>query len=138
MKQTSQRIKEIYTNHIPIICDNTSDINISNNHALHSKTKHINIKYPFIIEHVANQIVKLECIPTKERVFGIFTKPLKREPFEYLRQRLGFISLSLSIRYFPQVKKVSIQLRTGIAESQRSDEGEIIGPQEQNNHRGSL
>jgi hypothetical protein len=56
--------------------------------------KHIPIKYHFLREHVAEQSVKLEYISTKEQVANIFTKPLPRETFAYLRQKLGVISLS--------------------------------------------
>ncbi|GJV96630.1 hypothetical protein Tco_1548207 [Tanacetum coccineum] len=37
-----------YDNHykmVPIFCDNTNAIPISNNHVLHSRTKHIDIRY---------------------------------------------------------------------------------------------
>ena len=39
-------------NSIPLFCDNMSAINISKNLVLHSRTKHIEIKYHFIREHV--------------------------------------------------------------------------------------
>jgi hypothetical protein len=45
-------------------CNNTSAINISKNLVMHSKTKHIPIKYHFLREHVAKQSVKLEYITT--------------------------------------------------------------------------
>jgi hypothetical protein len=51
-------------------------------------------KYHFLREHVVEQSVKLEYIATKEQVVDIFTKPLSKETFEYLRQKLGVISLS--------------------------------------------
>ena len=35
-------------NKIPILCDNTSDITIYNNHVHHSRMKHIDIRYHFI------------------------------------------------------------------------------------------
>jgi hypothetical protein len=35
-----------------------------------------------------------ELLHEKEKVVDIFTKPLPRETFEYLRQKLGVISLS--------------------------------------------
>jgi hypothetical protein len=86
MKQTLKDIKVEYDQPISIICDNTSAINISKNLVMHSKMKHIPIKYHFLREQVVEQSVKLEYIATKEHVADIFTKPLPRDTFEYLRQ----------------------------------------------------
>ena len=61
---------------------------------MHSKTKHIPIKYHFLREQVLEQKVKLECVPSKEQFVDILTKPLPRETFEYLRQKLGVIDVS--------------------------------------------
>ena len=76
---------------IPILCDNTSAINISKNVVMHSKTKHIPIKFHFLQEQVTENNIKLEYIGTKEQVAYIFTKPLPREIFEYLWEKLGVI-----------------------------------------------
>jgi hypothetical protein len=38
--------------------------------------------------------MKKEYVPSKEKIADIFTKPLPRETFEYIRQRLGVISSS--------------------------------------------
>ena len=46
----------------------------------------------YIREQATNKNIKLEYIPTKEQVAYIFTKPLKREAFEHLRQKFGVIS----------------------------------------------
>jgi hypothetical protein len=86
MKQTLQDIQVEYRQPIPILCDNTSAISISKNPVMHSKTKHIPIKYHFLREQVVNQVVKLDYVTTKEHIVDIFTKPLPREAFEYLRQ----------------------------------------------------
>jgi hypothetical protein len=80
---------------ISIMCDNTSATNISKNHFLHSKTKHIPIKYHFLREQILDRVVKLEYIPSKEKIEDIFTKPLPIEYFDYLRQWLRVISSSL-------------------------------------------
>ena len=61
---------------------------------MHSKTKHIPIKYHFLREKILEQKVKLEYVPSKEQVADIFTKPLPREAFEHLRQKLGVFSAS--------------------------------------------
>jgi hypothetical protein len=48
MKQTLTDIQVEYDEPIPIYCDNTSAINISKNLMMHSKMKHIPIKYHFL------------------------------------------------------------------------------------------
>ena len=73
------------------MCDNISAISISKNPIMHSKTKQIPIKYHFLREQVLEKKVKLEYVPSKEKVAVIFTKPLPREAFEYLRQKLGVV-----------------------------------------------
>ena len=97
MKQTLQDMKVSIDEPISIKCDNTSVISISKNPVLHSKTKHIPIKYHFLREQVAQKIVKLEYVPTKEQTVDIFTKPLAREPFQYLRDRLGVVSADATL-----------------------------------------
>jgi hypothetical protein len=92
MKQTLTDIQVEYDEPIPIYCDNTSIINISKNPVMHSKMKHITIKCHFIQEQVVEKNIKVEYVGTKEQVIDIFTKPLPRESFEYLRQRLKVIS----------------------------------------------
>eukprot|EP00253_Pinus_taeda_P004898 PITA_04898 len=85
MMQTLQDFQITCTPPISILCDNTSAISISKNPVMHSKTKHISIKYHFLREQVLEQKVKLEYVPSKEQVVDILTKPLPRETFEYLR-----------------------------------------------------
>ena len=97
MKQTLQDMKVSIIEPISIKCDNTSAISISINLVLHSKTKHIPIKYHFLREQVAEKIVKMEYVPTEEKTTDIFTKPLAKEPFEYLRDKLGVVSADVTL-----------------------------------------
>ena len=92
MKQTLTDIQVEYDEPIPIYCDNTSAISISNNLVMHSKKNHIPIKYHFLWEQVAKTNIRVEYVGTKEQVVDIFTKPLPWEAFEYLHQRLEVIS----------------------------------------------
>ena len=91
MKQNLTYIQVECDEPIPIYCDNTSTISISKNLTMHSKTKHIPIKYHFLWEQVAEKNIRVEYVGTKEQVEDIFTKPLPRESFEYLRQILRVI-----------------------------------------------
>jgi hypothetical protein len=92
MKQTLIDIQVEYDEPIPIYCDNTSAINISKNPVMHSKTKHIPIKYHFLWEQVAEKKIRVKYVGTKEKMAHIFTKPLPWEAFEYLRQRRRVMS----------------------------------------------
>jgi hypothetical protein len=94
MIQTLADLKVTYTDPIPIHCDNTSAISVSKNHVLHSKTKHIPIKYHFLKEQVTNKVVQLNYIPSKDQIVDIFTKPLATAQFEYLCHKLGVTLLS--------------------------------------------
>ena len=51
---------------------------------LHSKTKHISIKYHVLREKVLEKEIRLEYVSTKEKIANIFTKPLPKDTFEYL------------------------------------------------------
>jgi hypothetical protein len=73
MIQTLAYLKVIYTDPIPLHCDNTSVISVSKNPFLNSNTKHIPIKYHFFKEHVTNRVVQLHYIPTTEQIIDIFT-----------------------------------------------------------------
>lgn len=88
MRQTLKDLKVEYDHPISILCDNTSAINFSKNPLMNSRTKHIPIKYHLLREQVIEQHVKMEYVPTKEQIVDIFTKPLPRETFEFLREKL--------------------------------------------------
>ena len=59
-------MKEDITELVTLYCDNTSAINISKNPVMHTKTKHIAIKYHYVRELVQDKEVKMEYVHTKE------------------------------------------------------------------------
>jgi hypothetical protein len=65
MKHTLTYIQVEYDETILTYCDNTSAINISKNPVIHSKTKHIPIKYHFLWEEVAEENIRVEYVGTK-------------------------------------------------------------------------
>ena len=87
-KQFSERMKVEIKEPVVMYCDNTSAINISKNPMMHSKTKHIAIKYHFVRELVQDKEIRLEYVHTKEKIVDIFTKPLPKDAFLYLRGKL--------------------------------------------------
>jgi hypothetical protein len=68
MKQTLQDIQVKYDDPISIFCDNTSAISISKNIVMHSKTKHIPIKFHFLWEQVIKRISSWSTLGQKNRL----------------------------------------------------------------------
>ncbi|GJU53300.1 retrovirus-related pol polyprotein from transposon TNT 1-94 [Tanacetum coccineum] len=81
-------------NKIPLYCDNKSAIALCCNNVQHSRAKHIDIRYHFIKEQVENGIVELYFVRTEYQLADIFTKPLPRERFNFLIDKLSMKSMS--------------------------------------------
>ncbi|GJV32405.1 retrovirus-related pol polyprotein from transposon TNT 1-94 [Tanacetum coccineum] len=78
---------------VPIFCDNTSAIAISNNPVLHSRTKHIDIRYHFIRDHILKGDIELHFVPIELQLADIFTKPLAEPNFTRLVAELGMLNI---------------------------------------------
>ncbi|GJR96347.1 hypothetical protein Tco_0268521 [Tanacetum coccineum] len=76
---------------IPIMCDNKGAIDLSKNPVQHSRTKHIKIRHHFLCDNVQKGNIFVEKVSSKDNIANNLTKPLKREPFNYLRLGLGMI-----------------------------------------------
>ena len=79
--------------HVPIKCDNTNAISISNNPMQHSRTKHIEIRYHFLRDHAQKGHITFNFVRTKDQLVDIFTKPLNEDQFSNIRRQLGVITL---------------------------------------------
>ena len=77
-----------------IHCDNQSCIRLSEHPVFHERSKHIEIKYYFIRDKVQEGEVKLEYIPTDEKIVDILTKPLSRIKFVYFREKMGIMEIT--------------------------------------------
>ncbi|GKF03390.1 hypothetical protein Tco_0030313 [Tanacetum coccineum] len=84
---------DIHYKMLPIVCDNTSAITISNNPLLHSRTKHIDIRYHFLRDHILKRDIKLHFIRTEYQLADIFTKPLDEPTFTRLKAELGMLNI---------------------------------------------
>ncbi|GKF15860.1 hypothetical protein Tco_0057322 [Tanacetum coccineum] len=82
---------------VPIFCDNTSAIAISNNLVLHFRTKHIDIRYYFIKEHILKGDIELHFVPTDLQLAYIFTKPLNEPSFTRLVAELGMLNIEKQV-----------------------------------------
>lgn len=81
----------IKTSCIPIMCDKTSAINMTNNPVPHNRTKHIDIRHHFLRENVEKGFIIMKFCATEDQIADIFTKALGREPFLINRLSLGLV-----------------------------------------------
>ena len=80
-------------NKVPILCDNTSAINMTKNQVQHSRTKHIKIRHHFIRDHINNGDYEIKFISIESQLADIFTKPLSKDRFYSLKYELGIIDM---------------------------------------------
>ncbi|GJV14642.1 integrase, catalytic region, zinc finger, CCHC-type containing protein [Tanacetum coccineum] len=81
-------------NKIQMYCDNKSAIALSCNNVQHSRSKHIDIRFHFIKEHVENEVIELYFVNMVYQLADIFTKALARERIEFLINKLGMRSFT--------------------------------------------
>ncbi|GJY83389.1 retrovirus-related pol polyprotein from transposon TNT 1-94 [Tanacetum coccineum] len=93
-RRTSDSAQFLGDKLIPLYCDNKSAIALCCNNVQHSRAKHIDVRYHFIKEQVENGIVELYFVQTEYQLADIFTKPLPRERFNFLIEKLGMSSMS--------------------------------------------
>jgi len=77
--------------HIPLKCDNTSAINLTKNLVMHSRTKHIEIRHHFLRDHMLKSDCCIKFIDNEHQLADIFTKPLARDRFFFIRNELRHI-----------------------------------------------
>nr|GEV74870.1 protein reduced wall acetylation 4-like [Tanacetum cinerariifolium] len=70
---------------VHIFCDNISAISIS---VFHSRTKHIDIRYHLIRDHILKGDIELHFIPSEYQLADIFTKLLDEPSFTRLKAEL--------------------------------------------------
>ncbi|GJW37382.1 hypothetical protein Tco_0060302 [Tanacetum coccineum] len=66
-------------------------IDLSKNPVQHSRTKHIEIRHHFLCDNIQKYNLSIEKVASEDNIADTFTKPLKREVFNYLRLGLGMM-----------------------------------------------
>jgi hypothetical protein len=78
-------------NHVPLLCDNKSAIQIAYNPCEYSRTKHIDIRYHFLRDHAIKGDIVISHLRANEQHTDIFTNPLDKKRFRELRSQLNII-----------------------------------------------
>ena len=69
--------------------DNQGAIAAAHNPVFHRRTKHIQIRYHYVCEAVAEEIIKAIYCPSSELTADIFNKAIPKDQFELLRAKMG-------------------------------------------------
>ena len=86
MKQTLQDYGLSY-DRVPIFIDN-----IAKNLVLHSRTKHIDIRFHFLRDNHERGHIDLIHVPSERQTADILTKPLEQDTFHACERSLGFVT----------------------------------------------
>ncbi|WVZ94170.1 LOW QUALITY PROTEIN: hypothetical protein U9M48_040096 [Paspalum notatum var. saurae] len=62
---------------IPLLVDSTSAISVAKNPILHSRTKHIDVRFHFLRDHYEKGDIDLVHVASENQLADIFTKPLE-------------------------------------------------------------
>jgi hypothetical protein len=77
--------------HVSLMCDSTSAISVAKNPVLHSRTKHIEVRYHFLKGNVEKGNIDLIHVPTETQLADILTMHLDQATFSHLRGELGVV-----------------------------------------------
>ncbi|KAL0320218.1 UNVERIFIED_CONTAM: Retrovirus-related Pol polyprotein from transposon TNT 1-94 [Sesamum radiatum] len=74
--------------------NNKSAIALAKNPVFHDRSKHIDARFHFIRDCIANKEIEMEYDKTLDQVADIFTKALKKDRFQQLREMIGVVKHS--------------------------------------------
>jgi histone deacetylase 1/2 len=72
-------------------CDNIGAKYLSANPVFHARTKHIEIDFHFVRERVAQKLLEISFISTKDQIADGFTKALPRVKLREFRNNLNLV-----------------------------------------------
>ncbi|XP_075086504.1 uncharacterized protein LOC142169171 [Nicotiana tabacum] len=84
----------VFSDCVPLLCDNTSALNMAKNPVQHKRTKHIDMRHHFLRDNVDKGLICMKFCSIEDQIADIFTKTLSKERFEKNRMALGLIKSS--------------------------------------------
>ncbi|MBW0491865.1 hypothetical protein O181_031580 [Austropuccinia psidii MF-1] len=89
LRQIHSEITSTDPKQMLVYCDNQGAINRAKNEVYHSRTKHIDVHYNFVIDYIKNNFIRLEYITTNEMVAYFMTKALDSVKHQSLNSHMG-------------------------------------------------
>ena len=73
---------------VPIYCDNQAAMRIAENENITQRSKHIDIRYHFIKDHIQSGDITLKWVSTEKQDADLLTKRMSTKRFEKLRDKM--------------------------------------------------
>nr|GEX18170.1 retrovirus-related Pol polyprotein from transposon TNT 1-94 [Tanacetum cinerariifolium] len=83
---------DFFYDKVPIYCDSKSAIAISCNPVQHTRTKHNDVMYHFIKDHVEKRTIELYFVGTEYQLADLFKKSLPEARYKFFVKKLGMMS----------------------------------------------
>ena len=96
MKRLLKDFNESFDKPIRIYCDNQGSIQLGRNLIFYARTKHIELHYHYVREHIIAEDIDLQHISTDRQTTDIFTKKLGVDKLQQFSMALGLRSLDIS------------------------------------------
>lgn len=75
--------------------DNKSAIELAKNPVNHERSKHIDVRFHFIRDHVKEGNIELLHVASQDQVANIFTKPLPKVLFNKYKKMIGMTDVRI-------------------------------------------
>ena len=89
VRQLFEQIGIPFDKPLTLHCDNQGAIATAKAEQTHQRAKHIDTRMHSIREHIANELIALEYVPSKLNLADVFTKSLPYEAHNFSAQGLG-------------------------------------------------
>jgi hypothetical protein len=76
-----------------VVCDNIGATYLSANPVFHAPTKHIEVEFHFVCERVAQKLLQIRFVSSKDQIADIFTKALPLALFKECKRNFHMVPI---------------------------------------------